>query len=297
MKLNSVFVCWLIILLGFVTLLAQEDEVIKVDSSLVVLNATITDTTGNPVKNLKKNQFKVLEDGKEQTISFFETETIPFAAVILIDTSGSMETRISIARAAAINFLDGLRIDDQVAIYNFDTKVSLVQEFSNSRDITPMAFELKAYGYTALNDAIFQAAEELGKRDEKRRAIIVLSDGADNKSANSADKALKAALASNATIYTVDMSEIDTGGRERMQNQGVLKNFAEKTGGKFLNTQGGVALREAFKNIVEELGVQYTLGYSPTNTTKDGKWRTLELQVAKPNLTIRTRKGYNAPKN
>lgn len=297
MKLHSFFVCWLILLLGIANLFAQEDEVIKVDSSLVVLNATITDTTGTPVKNLKKSQFKVLEDGKEQTISFFETETIPFAAVILIDTSGSMETRISIARAAAINFLDGLRIDDQVAIYNFDTKVSLVQEFSNSRDITPMAFELKAYGNTALNDAIFQAAEDLGKRDEKRRAIVVLSDGADNHSGKSADKALKAALASNATIYTVDMSEIDTGGKERMQNQGVLKNFAEKTGGKFLNTQGGVALRQAFKNIVEELGVQYTLGYSPTNTTKDGKWRTLEIQVAKPSLIIRTRKGYNAPKN
>lgn len=113
MKLHSFFVCWLILLLGIANLFAQEDEVIKVDSSLVVLNATITDTTGTPVKNLKKSQFKVLEDGKEQTISFFETETIPFAAVILIDTSGSMETRISIARAAAINFLDGLRIDDR----------------------------------------------------------------------------------------------------------------------------------------------------------------------------------------
>ncbi len=92
------------------------------------------------------------------------------------------------------------------------------------------------------------------------------------------------------------MSAINTGGSDRIQNQGVLKNFAEKTGGIFIPTPGGVAMREAFKNIVEELGVQYTLGYQPSNTAKDGKWRAIELRVARPNLIIRTRKGYNAPK-
>lgn len=282
---------------SFSLLYAQDDEIIKVDSSLVVLNTTITDANGKPVRNLKQSEFKILEDGNEQIISFFETESTPFAAVILIDTSGSMESRVSMARAAAMNFLDGLRIDDQVAIYNFDTKISLVQEFSNSRDIAPTAYDLKAYGYTALNDAIYQASEDLSKRSEKRKAIIVLSDGADTRSGKSADKALKAAMAVNAMIYTVDMSGMDTNGRERMQNQGALKNFAEKSGGRFIPTPGGVALRDAFKDIVEELGVQYTLGFQPKNTVKDGKWRTLEVRIAKPNLKIRTRKGYNAPKS
>lgn len=295
MKFRSVLIFLVILSISY-NLFAQEDDIIKVDSSLVVLNATITDSNGKPVRKLKQSQFKILEDGKEQPISFFETEDTPFAAVILIDTSGSMETRVSIARSAAINFLDGLRVDDQVAIYNFDTKVSLVQEFSNSRDIAPNVYELKAYGYTVLNDAIYQAAQDLSKREEKRKAIIVLSDGADTKSGKSADKALKAALAVNATIYTVDMSSIDDNGRERMQNQGVLKNFAEKSGGKFIPTPGGVAMREAFKNIVDELGMQYTLGFQPNNSAKDGKWRTLEVQVAKPNLNIRTRKGYNSAK-
>jgi Ca-activated chloride channel family protein len=207
-----------------------------------------------------------------------------------------MEQRISLARSAAINFLDGLRRDDSAAIYNFDTKVSLIQDFSNSRDVAEKLFDLKAYGYTALNDAIYKAAQELGTRPEKRRAIIVLSDGADNKSNHSADKALKAANLAGATVYTVDMSAIDTGGRERMQNQGALKNFAEKTGGIFVPTPGGNALRQAFKNIVAELGVQYTLGYQSSNSKKDGKWRAIEMRVARPNLSIRTRKGYNAEK-
>jgi Ca-activated chloride channel family protein len=292
----TLLICWLISLSVFSgNVFGQDGEVITVDSSLVILNATVTDTAGKPIRNLKKSEFKILEDGKEQEIAFFETELIPFAAVILLDTSGSMESRISLARSAAMNFLDGLRADDQAAIYNFDTKVSLVQEFSNSRDIAPTAFDLKAYGYTALNDAIFQAAQDLSRREEKRRAIIVLSDGADTRSAKSAERALKEALAVNAMIYTVDMSSIDTGGRERMQNQGVLKNFAEKSGGRFIPTPGGRELREGFKNIVAELGTQYTLGFQPQNS-KDSKWRALEIQVAKPNLVIRTRKGYHAGK-
>lgn len=275
---------------------AQDDDVINVESSLVILNATVTDANGKPTNGLKETQFKVFEDGEEQKLDFFEAEKTPFAAVILIDTSGSMEQRVSMARAAAISFLDGLRPDDVAAIYNFDSKVSLVQDFSNSRDISDRVFNLKADGYTVLNDAIFKAAEELAKRPEKRRAVIVLSDGADTKSGRSADKALKAALAAGATVYTIDMSGIEAGGRDRLQSQGALKNFAEKSGGVFIATPGGVAMREAFKNVVEELGVQYTLGYQPTNSKKDGKWRAIEIRVAKPNLIIRTRKGYNAPK-
>jgi Ca-activated chloride channel family protein len=273
-----------------------DDEPIRIESSLVVINATITDAKGSPVAGLKQNQFQIYEDGMEQKIEFFEAAKTPFAAVILLDSSGSMEQRVSLARSAAIQFLDRLRTDDVAAIYNFDSKISLVQDFSNSRDIYEGVFDIKANGMTVLNDAIYKAAEELGKRPEKRRAIIVLSDGADTQSGRSADKALKAALGAGATIYTVDMSAINANGKERMQNQGVLKNFAEKSGGKFVATPGGVALRDAFKNIVDELGIQYTLGYHPSNAAKDGKWRTIELRANKPDINIRTRKGYHAPK-
>jgi len=95
----------------------------------------------------------------------------------------------------------------------------------------------------------------------------------------------------------VDMSSINSNLSEKVQSQGALKNFSEKTGGIFIPTPGGSAMRQAFENIVKELGVQYTLGYQSTNPKKDGKWRTIELRVARPNLNIRTRKGYNAPKN
>lgn len=274
----------------------DDSDEINVESTLVVLNTTVTDKTGKSVFGLKQNEFKVFEDGIEQKLDFFQTRETPFAAVILIDTSGSMEERVTLARSAAIVFLDGLRTDDNAAIYNFGSKVSLVQDFSNSRDIYEKFFDIKADGMTVLNDAIFQAATELEKRSEKRRAILVLSDGADTRSKVSSDKALKAALKANAMIYTVDMSSINMSGKEKMQSQGALKNFAEKTGGKFVSTPGGIELRNAFKNIAEELGNQYTFGYEPNNVKKDGKWHSLEVRISRPNLVIRTREGYNAEK-
>jgi Ca-activated chloride channel family protein len=289
------FVC--LVTLGMALTTKAQDDVVKVDSSIVVLNATIVDQTGAHVGGLQQRQFTVLEDGVEQEIEYFSSEKTPFAAVILLDTSGSMEERVSLARAAAIRFLDGLRIDDFAAIYNFDSKVSMVQDFSNSRDITEHVFDLKSNGMTVLNDAIVEAARQLSGRSEKRRAIVVLSDGMDTRSKYSTEKALKAAQAANALIYTVDMSSVDTPGPQRMQNRGVLKNLAEKTGGLFITTPGGAAMREAFKQIVEELGNQYTIAYQPTNARKDGKFRSIELRVAKPQLTIRTRKGYTAAKN
>ena len=294
MRFRIILLFVLLSLCSTLILAQDEDTVIRVDSSLVLLNATILDKGGKPVGGLRQNQFKVFEDGAEQPISFFSAEETPFAAVILIDTSGSMEERVSMARAAAINFLDGLRTDDNVAIYRFDSKVFMVQQFSGSRDIDEKIFDIKADGMTALNDSIYKAAAELAKRSEKRRAIIVLSDGEDTFSGKSAAKALKAAQDADASIYTVDMSAISNSGGKRIQNQAALKNFAEKTGGKFISTPGGAALRQAFKGIVEELGVQYTLGYEPSNLKKDGKWRAIELTVSRPNLTIRTRKGYTA---
>ena len=290
---------FLVLLLSFKvsTIHSQtEDDIISVDSSIVVLNASITDASGKAVGGLTQKLFHIFEGGVEQRIETFDAYETPFAAVILLDTSGSMEERVTLARSAAINFLERLRRTDNAAIYNFSSKVEMVQDFSNSRDIRHQAFDLKADGMTALNDAVYKAAEVLSKRTEKRRAIIILSDGADTMSKASNDKALKAALSVNAMIFAVDMSSPRLKPGERIQNRGVLTNFTDKTGGRYISTPGGVAMREAFTRIVEELGTQYTLTYQPSNTNKDGKWRDIELRVSRSNLNIRTRKGYNAPK-
>ncbi|HKO62093.1 MAG TPA: VWA domain-containing protein [Pyrinomonadaceae bacterium] len=278
---------------------AQDDDVVRVNTELVVLNITVTDKSGQYVPGLKLADFTIFEDGKPvplDSISSFGLHESPFASVVLIDTSGSMESRMSLARSAAIRFLDRLRADDVAAVYKFDFKVERVQEFSNSRDLAPMAYALNASGMTALNDAIFDAAKAVAERPEKRKAIVVLSDGIDTKSRITSDKALDTAMAVGATIYAVDMSATNYRHARGQQSAALLKHFAERTGGRFVSSPGGPTLREAFANIADELGHQYTVAYRPVNRNRDGKWRKLEVQLSKKDLIVRTRKAYRAQK-
>src|ERR1044072_240240 len=279
--------------------LAQDDDVVRVNTDLVVLNITVTDKGGNYVKALKRSDFKIYEDGVEVEpgmISSFSLHESPYGAVVLRDSSGSMEARFSLARSAAIRFLDGLRPEDVAAVYKFDSKVERVQEFSGGRDLAPMAYAIRAKGMTTLNDAIVEASHTLADRTEVRKAIVVLSDGMDTFSKASSDKAVETALAVGASIYAVDMSSLEVGGTSGRQSALSLKVFAEKTGGRFITTPGGPELRDAFTGIADELGHQYTISYRPMNTKRDGKWRTLEVKVMRDDLVVRTRKGYRAPK-
>ncbi|OLE51076.1 MAG: hypothetical protein AUG51_25255 [Acidobacteria bacterium 13_1_20CM_3_53_8] len=273
----------------------QDDDVVRVTTDLVVLNVTVVNGEGRYVHHLKKTDFNIFEDGHVQAISNFSAEETPFAAVVLMDTSGSMEERMTLARAAAIHFLEGLRDEDVAAVYNFDSKVQLIQDFSPSHDLVPRGFSVRAKGVTSLNDAILHAAQELSKRQERRRAIVVISDGADNHSSASQDRALAAALAASATIYTVNMADIESRNtRDGHIATSALRAFAEKSGGIYVDAPGGLALREAFSSIVEELGSQYTIAYEPTNRTHDGRWRAIDIKLSRSELKARTRKGYRA---
>lgn len=279
------------------TFAQQDDDVVRVNTELVVLNVTVTDKAGEYVPGLRLSDFRLYEDGKEipaSMISSFGVHESPFASVVLLDTSGSMETRLSLGRSAAIRFLDGLRPEDVAAVYKFDYKIEQVQDFSSGRDLAPMAFALKARGMTTLYDAIFEAVNALTARQEARKAIVVLSDGMDTYSKTSSSKALEAAMAIGASIYSVDMSA--SGGSRNNQSAAVLKEFAEKSGGRFVATPGGPALRDAFSSIARELGHQYTIAYRPLNQARDGRWRSLEVKLSRENLVVRTRKGYRSPK-
>lgn len=277
----------------------QDDDVVRVSTDLVILNITVTDKAGQYVPGLKMSDFTIFEDGKQipaELISSFSLHESPFASVVLLDTSGSMETRLSLARSAAIRFLDRLRLEDVAAVYKFDSKVEQVQEFSGGRDLAPMAFGMRAKGMTRLNDAIVDAAKVLAEREEKRKAIVILSDGLDTMSKASSDKALESALAIGATIYTVDMSATEGRAFNNQQSAAILRSFAEKSGGRFVATPGGPALRDAFAGIADELGHQYTVAYRPLNRAHDGKWRKLEVKISREDLIVRTRKAYRAPK-
>jgi VWFA-related protein len=274
----------------------QKEEVISLDTNLVVLNVTVTDGAENYVSGLKSEDFKVFEDGVQQKISSFGYDETPFAAAILLDASGSMGHKMSLARAACGNFVERIRDGDVFALYSFSGfKVKTLQDFTEVRDVPDAVWDLRPDGETPLYDGIAKAAEGLSSRPERRRAIILVSDGVDTRSGTTLDAAMRKVLDGHISVYTVNLSDAAVY-RVAPRDNGaeVMKQMATKTGGKFFPTPGGHQLRDAFTSTVEELRRQYTITYESTNDKADGKWRGIEVRVAKPYLSIRTRQGYFA---
>jgi Ca-activated chloride channel homolog len=276
----------------------SEDDTIKVDTDLVVVNVTITDLNNRYVSGLRRDDFRLFENKTQQKIVNFSFDESPFTVVILLDTSGSMENKLSLARAACSQFVNGIRTGDTFAIYSFGgTKVRMLQDFTEVRDLPDSIWGLKAERETPLYDGIVTAAEALAKRPEKRRAILVISDGADTKSKATLDQAMRKSLAAHAAFYAVDLSDNAVFGAPKLDNSAeVMKSLAERTGGRFFRTPGGSKLRDAFDATISELRQQYTLTYESSDARFNGKWRTIEVRVARPQLQIRSRQGYYARK-
>lgn len=281
----------------------SDDDAVRLHSDLVVVNLIVTDAKGQYAHGLGEKDFTILEDDRAQPINSFFSEEAPFAAAILIDTSGSMDYKFSLARAAAASFVDHIRDNDQVAVYGFNNEIKLFQDFTDLRDISEYIWDAKAENMTRMYDCFSEALAALEKRPEKRKAILVISDGWDTTSRKATfDSVMKKALANGVTIYSVDL--IDDSARmgssswivELRRGMAEMKEFADKTGGRYIHSPQGDKLEEEFTNVVDELRNQYTLTYYPTNSKRDGRWRRLGVAVTRPALTTRTRRGYWAPK-
>lgn len=282
----------------------RDDDPVQLHSDLVVVNLIITDSKGQYAHGLAAAEFKVLEDGASQQIDSFLAEEASFAAAILIDTSGSMDYKFGLVRAAAASFVDHIREDDQVAVYGFNDKITMFQDFSDLRDISEYVWDAKAENDTRLYDCADEAIIALEKRTEKRKAILLISDGWDTTSRKASfDSVMKKCLALGITIYSIDLVDdnVRMGGGAAVlglrRGQLEMKEFATQTGGRYLHTPQGDKLEEAFTGIVDELRNQYTLSYYSTNHKRDGRWRKLSVDISRPGLTTRTRKGYWAPKS
>ncbi len=307
----SIFICaHLFVLLLLISSPAQQkkpagqDDPIKLHADLVVVSVTVTDSQGQYVHGLNQKDFHLIEDGSRQEIDSFSSEEAPFAAAILFDMSGSMEYKFGMVRGAAASFLEQIRENDQVAVYGFNNQVRQFQEFSDSRLITDYIWDTKAEDSTRLYDCMSEALDALAKREEKRRAILLISDGWDSSSRKaSLDSVLKKAFAAGVIVYSVDLIDDDQmrGSGSHIQylrrGRSEMKQMAEQTGGRYIHSPQGDKLEDSFSNIVEELRNQYTLSYYSTNDKRDGRWRKLGVAVSREGALVRSRKGYYAPKS
>ena len=272
---------------------------------LVSLNVTVTDQTQKYVVDLSQDDFQVYEDGVKQDVTLFNRTNLPIALALLVDTSASMETRLPIAQEAAIGFARKLRPQDLAEIIDFDSRVIVLQNFTNkASDLETAIRKTSAGGSTSMYNAIYIALKDLKKAvatnsDEiRRQAIVVLSDGEDTSSLLPFEEVLDLAKRSETAIYAIGLraSESSSSASKGFKEaEFVLRQLAQETGGRSFFPNQIADLNGIYGQISEELSSQYTVGYTSKNPKRDGAWRRVVVRVNRPASTARAKLGYFAP--
>jgi Ca-activated chloride channel family protein len=258
------------------------------DVRLVEVAASVYDRKGNPVDDLPKDKFRILEDGSPQTIVNFESDSEALSCALLIDTTGSMQDALGSVRNAVSNLLEQLRPQDAVAVYAFSTSVSTLQEFTTDKAAAKRAImRTQAAGQTALFDAIAGVSREIASRPGKK-VIVLFTDGADNASHVVPDAAIRRAFTNSIPIYAIAEGEAT---REAKLLQ-ELQSLATQTGGLCLQARNGHDVVKVFDSIQRELKHMYLISYKPPPGDTP-KWRTIQIAVnGAPEYKIRGKQGY-----
>ena len=280
----------------------QQDSptapVFKAESELVVLHVNVFDRRSDAVSNLPQDVFQVAEDNQPQQITFFNNEDVPVAVGLVVDNSGSMITRRSMVLAGAKAFAESSHPEDEVftIVFNEHIRHGLPVSMPFTQNPSQIEFAVTRFppgGRTALHDAVIEGLEHLEEASHQKRVLVVLSDGDDNASRHSADIMLERAARSDALIYTISTAELMGDG-----HSGVLKKLAQKSGGVIYIPKSERAVIEAFREIASNIRRGYSIGYVPTNTVHDGRFRRIKVSVRAPgyrNLSVIARDGYLAP--
>ena len=262
----------------------------KVDVDVVQVTVTVTDNAGRFVRGLTRQDFRLYEDGKSQALTTFVSENVPLELIVAVDVSGSMTDAMPKVKESVKRFLTAIRPTDRVTLLGFNDTV-----FTLARPTVDLPTRLRAvdrlapWGGTALYDVIVQAFDLLG-RQTGRRALVVFTDGEDLDSRVPIEVAERRLEASDAVLYPIGQ-----GRAPRLASlRTVLERLARKSGGRAFFGDSVDKLDAVFADILEELSNQYLLGYVPRDLTRDGRWRTLRVEVPGKNVRVRARQGYRA---
>jgi Ca-activated chloride channel family protein len=310
----------------------EDDDVVKLETETVNVLFTAQDRNRKLLLNLRPEDIRVLENGQPQGVSSFSRQIdLPLSLAILIDTSASQERTLPEEKAAAISFVEAVvrPAKDEVSVISFTGESTLEQGLTNNVNRLRRAIERVEFvppsgylgggvvvnsgrvpgtppisgtnqqiaGSTAIWDSIWVTSSDvLGPAPEKtRRAIILLSDGYDTFSKKKLDEAVQAAQRAEAVIYSIGIGDNFYDGVD----EGTLKKISERTGGRAYFPRDENELRQAFRQIQEEMRSQYLISYEPTNRALDGSYRKIEIQVVNPELEkqkvrLTHRQGYFA---
>ena len=275
-----------------------ENLVVHVD--LVNVLFTVTDRKGKLVTDLEKQNLKVSEDSKLQTITNFTRETdLPLTIAILIDTSTSIRDRFKFEQQAAIDFLyRTLRPKkDKALLITFDSAIELVQDYTDNAEVLAKAIrQVRPGGGTKMFDGIYLACQEKLKAEAGRKVLILISDGDDNLSLETLTGTLEMAQKSDVSIYTISTNSSGFFGITAPKADKVLKRLADDTGGRAFFPFKAEDLSESFQDISAELRSQYSVAYRSSNPARDGSFRSVKIETDRKNLRVKARKGYYAAK-
>jgi Ca-activated chloride channel family protein len=291
-----------------------DDEVVRVSTSVVTVPVSVMDRQGRFIPDLRKEDFRVYEEGVEQEVAFFENADQPFTVALLLDTSDSTKFKLKEIQDAALAFLEQLRPADRVIVIAFDSRVYLMTEPTDDRSKTVAAIRrTEAGGGTSLYDAVASTVDRRLNKIRGRKAIVLFTDGVDTYSIGASyDSTLRTAEELDALVYSIQYrtdSDARTGtlnamGGQLMTSKGepldvaykranlYLRLLADKTGGRFFSATSPKRLSESFERIAAELRQQYSLGYYPKDQAAGGKRRLLKVRVGSPDVVVRARGSY-----
>jgi Ca-activated chloride channel family protein len=276
---------------------------IRVDTTLVLINVTVTDPLNRFVTGLEKEHFKLFEDKVEQKITQFSSEDAPLSVGLVFDASGSMGNKLQKSRQAAAQFFKTANPEDEFFLIEFNDKPELVSPFTtNTEEIQNKLTFTQAKGRTALLDALYLAMNQMKKARNPRKAVLILSDGGDNSSRYTESEIKNLVREADVQVYAIGIFEPIAGrGRsaEELSGPGLLTELTEQTGGRHFPVENLNELPDIAAKIGIELRNQYLLGYAPVNQEKDGKYRRVKVQLQQPRglppLKAFFRLGYYAP--
>lgn len=276
---------------------------IRVESSLVLIPVTVTDPLNRFVTGLDKENFRLLEDKSEQRITHFASEDAPLSVGLVFDTSGSMGNKLSKSREAVAQFFKTANPEDEFFLVTFNDRPELVIGFTTSlEEVQNKLTFTQSKGRTSLLDGVYMALHTMKKARNPRKALLIISDGGDNSSRYTESEVKNLVREADVQIYAIGIFEpVSSRSRtaEELSGPSLLSEIAEQTGGRHFPVENLNELSDVAAKIGIELRNQYIIGYTPSNTGRDGKYRRVQVKLIQPRglppLRAYWRLGYYAP--
>ena len=285
---------------GETTVNGMKVSKINVTANLVLVPMTVTDPLGRLVTGLERSNFEVFDNGTGQIIKSFSTDDAPVTIGIVFDLSGSMQSKFARARKALSEFMRTSNPADEFFVVAFNDKPAVIVDYtSDVDDVEARMVMLHPENRTALIDAVYLGVNKLKQAKYDRKALLIISDGGDNRSRYTEGELRKVVREGDVQIYSIGIFDVYAPTAEEELGPGLLKDISEMTGGQLFKVNDTGELGDIASRISAELRNEYVVGYRPSDLKNDGNWRKLRVRLVQPaglpTLTVHFRQGYYAP--